>query len=98
MTQPAPLILVVEDEPDLRELIGDIVQDAGYRIEVAGNYSEGSLLLNASQPALLITNVPLAGGGDGHNLAVLARRLGVPTLIISGRPEVIIADVGRGLS
>jgi two-component system KDP operon response regulator KdpE len=97
MPGPPPLILLVENEPDVREVITDIVEDAGFRIEVAGNYADGVVLLNASRPALLIANVLLPPDGDGHKLAEAARRLGVPTLLISGRPEVISEQEARGV-
>lgn len=97
MSAPAPLVLLVEDEPDLRETIADIVEDAGLRIEVASNYADGLVLLNASLPALLIANVLFPGGGDGYRLAEVARGFGVPTLLISGRPEVILEQEARGV-
>jgi len=96
MATGAPLILLVEDEPDLRELITDFVEAAGLRLEAASNYDDGVVLLNASQPALVIANVFLPGGDDGPKLAEVARRLGVPTLLISGRPEVISEGDTRG--
>jgi len=95
MPKRPPLILLVEDEPDLRDSITDVIEEAGLRLEVTANYAEGAMLLNAPRPALLIANLRLPGGGDGHRLAELARRLGVPTLLISGHPEVI-AEEGSG--
>ena len=61
MPRPPPLILLVEDEPEISRVISDILDDAGFRIEVASNYADGVVLLNASQPALLIANVLLPG-------------------------------------
>ena len=51
--------LLVEDEPEISRVISDILDDAGFRIEAASNYADGVVLLNASQPALLIANVLL---------------------------------------
>jgi CheY-like chemotaxis protein len=68
-----PLILLVEDEPEISTVISDILDDAGFRIEAASNYAEGVELLSASQPALLIADVLLPGGGDGYELAEAAR-------------------------
>ena len=97
MPKLPPLILLVEDEADLRELITDIAGEAGLRMEVASTYPDGVALLNASQPTLLIANVMLPGG-DGHKLAEVARRFDVPTLLISGHPEVIWEDKARGVA
>jgi DNA-binding response OmpR family regulator len=91
-----PLILLVEDEPSLRDIISDVVDSAGFRIEVAGNYADGLVLLNASQPAVLIANA-LLPDGDGHKLAEVARRLRVPTLLISGHPEVMLKAEASGV-
>jgi CheY-like chemotaxis protein len=91
-----PLILLVEDEPEISTVISDILDDAGFRIEAASDYAEGVELLSASQPALLIANVLLPGGGDGYELAEAARRLGVPTLLVSGHPEAIVEGEARG--
>jgi len=94
---PSPLILLVEDEPELREVIADFLQGqpANFRIEIASNYEDGVVLLNASQPDLLIANVLLPGGGDGVQLAEEACRIDVPTLLISGHPEAIAKQEAR---
>ena len=99
MPGPSPLILLVEDEPELREAITDFLEgdDANFRIEIASNYDDGVVLLNASQPDLLIANVLLPGGGDGARLAEEACRIDVPTLLISGHPEVIANQETQGL-
>jgi DNA-binding response OmpR family regulator len=78
-----PLLLVVEDEPDLLELFTTVLTEAGYRVETAADYSTGAVLLSASSPALLIANM-LLPGGDGRQLAELASRSGIPTLLVSG--------------
>jgi DNA-binding response OmpR family regulator len=86
MPKSSPLILLVEDRPELREVITDFRSE---QVETASNYDDGIVLLNASSPSLLIANVLLLGSGDGLRLAEAAHRLGVPTLLISGHPEVI---------
>jgi DNA-binding response OmpR family regulator len=91
-----PLILLVEDEPSIRDIISDVVDNLGLRIEVAGSCADGLLLLNASRPALLIADA-LLPDGDGHKLAEVARRLGVRTLLISGHPEVILEAEEAGV-
>jgi DNA-binding response OmpR family regulator len=84
-----PLLLVVEDEPDLLELFTMVLTEAGYRVETAADYSTGAVLLSASSPALLIANM-LLPGGDGRQLAELASRSGIPTLLVSGDSAVTV--------
>ena len=98
MPEPPPLILLVEDEADLREVITDVIEAAGFRIEVASNYADGVVLLTASRPTLLIADVVLPAGGDGYKLAEAARRLGVPTLLVSGCPDEIVEAEARGIA
>jgi DNA-binding response OmpR family regulator len=88
MPKPSQLVLLVEDRPELREVITDFLS-ATFQVETASNYDDGIVLLNASSPSLLIANVLIPGSGDGLRLAEAAHRLGVPTLLISGDPEVI---------
>jgi hypothetical protein len=46
---------------------------------------------------LLIADVLLPGSGDGLRLAQAARDIAVPTLLISGHPEVIAQQEAQGL-
>ncbi len=96
MPKLPPLILLVEDERSIRDIISDVVDSAGFRIEVAGSYADGLVLLNASQPSLLIADA-LLPDGDGHKLAEIARHLGVPTLLVSGDPELILEAEESGV-
>ena len=43
MSNEKPLILVVDDEPDIRELIKDILEDEAYRVITASNGEEARL-------------------------------------------------------
>ena len=50
-------ILIVDDERDIRELIGDILQDEGYSTRLAGNSEECMREVTAEQPGLLILDI-----------------------------------------
>src|SRR5690242_19629548 len=75
--QPKPLILLVEDEADLRALWAEFLEREGYRIASAVDWPQGAAMLRASPPQLLITNVRLPGG-SGRDLEKLARAMDVP--------------------
>ena len=52
-------ILIVDDEKDIRELIGDILKDEGYPIRLAGD-SDGCMdEINADPPDLMILDLSL---------------------------------------
>jgi DNA-binding NtrC family response regulator len=81
----APLILVVEDDYDVRILIAKCLEGLGYRLALANERSVGAEILEATRPVLLIADVRLRGG-NGDDLAKLAHSLNIPVLLISGEP------------
>jgi DNA-binding NtrC family response regulator len=83
-----PLIVVVEDDYDIRIVIGKFLEDKGYRSALANERSVGAEILRATRPVLLIADVRLRGG-NGDELAKLAQTLDVPVLLISGEPVAI---------
>ena len=58
------LILVVDDDPDLRKLIGDFLAGHGYRVEVAENAAAMRAAIQNQRPDLVIQNAPLPGGSN----------------------------------
>lgn len=73
-------VLVVEDEMTIRQLVIEMLEDAGY-LTVATDTGAGALRLIASglKPDLLLTDVGLPGGMNGRQLAD-AIRVGTPAL------------------
>ncbi len=83
------VILVVEDDLDVRDLVVLQLQDLGYAAIVAGSGPEAlDLLAAADTPAvdLLLTDVVMPGGMNGHVLVREARRRrpGLRALLTSG--------------
>ena len=54
-------ILVVEDSPTERQLIGKMLQDNGYRVLLAANGDEALAIVERERPALLLLDVVLPG-------------------------------------
>jgi two-component system NtrC family sensor kinase len=50
-------ILVVEDQPDVRDLLFDLLTAFGHRVESAGNGSEALTLLTERSFALILTDL-----------------------------------------
>jgi CheY-like chemotaxis protein len=85
----APLILVVDDDQQVREVIGEYLERRGCRISLANDRAAGERILrDRDRPALLIGDAALRDGG-GLGLAEIARKMGVPALLISGEPQAI---------
>ena len=59
-----PKILVVDDEPDIAELLQTVLEEEGYQVIIAGNGREGLAQVTASRPDLILCDVmmPLMDG------------------------------------
>ena len=82
-----PRLLVVEDEPLVRELIVAELEDAGYDVlEAEDGPTALQLLALHGDIALLFTDIRLPGGLTGWDIAEKARaiRPGLPVIYTTG--------------
>ncbi len=87
-------ILIVDDEKDIRELIGDILKDEGYTVRLAGNSDDCMAEINAEPPALMVLDIWLKDSRmDGIDILKSVKRDNpdIPIIIISGHGNVEIA-------
>lgn len=56
-TQDKPYILVVDDEPAIRELIQDILQDEGYQVTIAEDGNTARARLSEQLPQLVLLDI-----------------------------------------
>jgi two-component system nitrogen regulation response regulator NtrX len=94
-------ILIVDDEKDIRDLIGDILRDEGYSVRLAGSSDECMAEINADPPALMILDIWLKDSRmDGIDILKATRRDNpdVPVVIISGHGniEIAVAAIKQG--
>src|SRR5206468_11234398 len=67
-------ILLIEDEHALRDIVEEVLRDAGYRVLTAQDGPTGLLVLNSdTRVDLLLTDVGLPGGLNGRQVADAAR-------------------------
>jgi len=86
----AERVLIVDDEPDIRELIGEILADEGFEVELAGDADQARSLLSAASPDLVLLDVWMPGC-DGVTLLKEWRERGelhCPVVMISGHGSV----------
>lgn len=91
VARDAETILVVEDNPDIRNLVRRQISELGYIVHEAGNGPEAlQLLRSAIRVDLLFTDVVMPEGMTGYELARLARdqRPGLKVLFTSGYTAV----------
>ena len=79
-------VLVVDDEPLVRILTVQVLEEAGFRVEEAGNSDEALSRLDGHPIVALVTDIDMPGSLDGCGLARRVRQLfpSVAILIISG--------------
>ncbi len=90
-------VLVVDDEPTVRMLVREVLEDLGYRALEAANGAEGlRILQSGARIDLLVTDVGLPGGMNGRQVADAGRALrpGLKVLFITGYAENAV--VGNG--
>ncbi len=91
-------VLVVDDEPVVRMLVGDVLRDLGYGVIEAADGAEGLRILRSKQRVdLLVSDVGLPGGMNGRQLSDAARvhRPDLKVLFITGYAEN--AALGKGM-
>jgi two-component system nitrogen regulation response regulator NtrX len=94
-------ILIVDDEQDIRELVGDILRDEGYAVRLAANSDDCMAAINAEPPSLMILDIWLKDSRmDGIDILKTVKRDNpdVPVVIISGHGniEIAVAAIKQG--
>ncbi len=85
-----PLVLVVDDDPDLCASLWDLLRERGYRVAVAHDEQEAARHLQESAFAIVLIDMKLPRG-DGSQVFRLVRRINpqARTVVITGyRAEV----------
>jgi CheY-like chemotaxis protein len=94
--RPPAVILIVEDEPLLRELAVGVVEDAGFLALEAGDAAEAVAQLEArADIAVMFTDIQMPGSMDGLKLAHTVRDRWPPIkiLVASGRVRLRPCDL-----
>jgi signal transduction histidine kinase len=92
------VVLVVDDEPTVRMLVSDILQELGYNSIEASDGAAGLHILQSKERIdLLITDVGLPGGINGRQMADAGRalRAGLKVLFITGYAENAVLSHGH---
>ena len=94
-------ILIVDDEQDIRELVGDILRDEGYNVRLAANSDDCLADINVEAPSLMILDIWLKDSRmDGIDILKTVKRDNpdIPVVIISGHGniEIAVAAIKQG--
>src|SRR5512134_3675461 len=88
MTNEPVRVLLVEDDDDNRELMGEVLESAGYRVLSAASGAEGLKTLAETSVAVVVTDVGMPGMG-GLEMARAAKEIAptVPVVVVTGWAE-----------
>ncbi len=95
---PGETVLVVDDEPTVRMLVSEVLEDLGYTaIEAADGVAGLKVLQSDVRIDLLVTDVGLPGGMNGRQMAEAGRetRPGLKVLFITGYAEATVLGHGQ---
>jgi two-component system, OmpR family, KDP operon response regulator KdpE len=98
VTSPGPLVLVVEDEPQVRRFLRASLLSHGYRLVEAGGVREAEQLATSHNPDLLLLDLGLPDG-DGIELTRSLRgwtRAPIIVLSARGREEDKVSALDAG--
>ena len=98
VTRSGETILVIDDEPMVRMLIVDSLEDLGYGCLEAADGPSGLQILETTPGIdLLVTDVGLPGGLNGRQVAERARQLrpGLRILFVTGYAENAVLNHGH---
>ena len=91
-------VLVVDDEPTVRMLVTEVLEDLGYTaIEAADGFAALKVLRSNARIDLLVTDVGLPGGMNGRQVADVGRdvRPNLKVLFITGFAENAVLNHGH---
>ena len=86
----APHILVVDDEPDIRDLVKEILEDEDYEVVVAENAASAREARRAKRPDLILLDIWMP---DMDGISLLKEwsegdQLSCPVIMVSGHGSV----------
>jgi DNA-binding NtrC family response regulator len=90
-------ILVVDDDGDVRTVLVDILQDREYRVSSAIDGATMRRFLEGDDPVDAIVLDAAMPGEASVTLALLAKKLGLPLVMVSGSPDDMQFAVDHGL-
>jgi len=87
-------ILIIDDNADIRNIINDLIVDAGFITRLAANYNQALIEIDKKLPDLAIIDVKLdKSDNDGLELLshIKTKNKNIPVIIITGHANVEMA-------
>ena len=87
-------ILIIDDNTDIRNILNDLIIDAGYKTRLAANYNQALNEIDKKLPDVAIIDVKLdKGDNDGLELLshIKSKNSDIPVIIITGHANIEMA-------
>ena len=87
-------ILIIDDNADIRNIINDLIIEAGYKTRLAANYNQALIEIDKKLPDVAIIDVKLdKSDNDGLELLshIKTKDKNIPVIIITGHANVEMA-------
>jgi EAL domain-containing protein (putative c-di-GMP-specific phosphodiesterase class I) len=87
--RPRGRVLVVDDEPDLLDVLGALLSEAGWQVDTAPDGRTALSLVDGHRYEVVLSDIDMPGMNGVELLReIRARDLDVPVLLITGHPRV----------
>jgi DNA-binding response OmpR family regulator len=82
MLGPGDLVLAIDDEPDFRLLVSEMLSDAGYRVATAADGRAALASVANEMPALILLDIRMRGMDGEAFLQQFRRQYGAQTPVV----------------
>ena len=86
-SQEARTILVIEDNQDMLQFLGRLLESEGYRVILAADGVYGVTILREAKPDLVLLDIVMPGPDGYMALESIRQYSNVPVIIISAKRE-----------
>ena len=88
-------ILIVDDNPDIRNILNELISDLGYKTRLAANYQQALTEIDKKLPDVAVLDVKLSNTENNEGLKLLDhiknKNKDIPVIIISGHANIEMA-------
>ena len=88
-------ILIVDDNPDIRNILNELISDLGYKTRLAANYQQALTEIDKKLPQVAVLDVKLSNTENNEGLKLLNhiknKNKDIPVIIISGHANIEMA-------
>lgn len=92
-------VLIVDDEPLIRIMLTEVLEDEGYQVVQAKNALEAIVALEARKVDAVITDVEMPCGINGVDLArhIASTKFGISVIVTSGGRSISAEELPHGV-